>query len=65
VTLKNISKGDNYEALRYLGPGQLAVQEISDPAMTEKDVLVKIMACGICGTDVQGYLGLALTRPAL
>ncbi|MBN2238806.1 MAG: galactitol-1-phosphate 5-dehydrogenase [Dehalococcoidales bacterium] len=50
------------KALRYLGPGQLAVQEVPDPVMSDNDVLVKVMACGICGSDVHGYLGLTGRR---
>lgn len=52
------------KALRYLGPGQLAVQEIPDPTISANDVLIKVMACGICGSDVHGYLGLTGRRTA-
>lgn len=50
------------KALRYLGPGQLAVQEVPEPTVSENDVLVKVLACGICGSDVHGYLGLTGRR---
>ena len=52
------------KALRYLGPGQLAVQEVPAPTISENEVLVKVMACGICGSDVHGYLGLTGRRTA-
>ncbi len=52
------------KALRYLGPGQLAVQEVSVPTISENEVLVQVMACGICGSDVHGYLGLTGRRTA-
>jgi len=52
------------KALRYLGPGQLAVQEVPEPAISENEALVKVMACGICGSDVHGYLGLTGRRTA-
>jgi 2-desacetyl-2-hydroxyethyl bacteriochlorophyllide A dehydrogenase len=52
------------KALRYLGPGQLAVQDVPAPTISENEVLVKVMACGICGSDVHGYLGLTGRRTA-
>ncbi|MFC1920986.1 zinc-binding dehydrogenase [Chloroflexota bacterium] len=52
------------KALRYLGPRQLAVQKLPDPTVAENDVLVKVIACGICGSDVHGYLGLTGRRTA-
>ena len=52
------------KALRYLGPGQLAVQEVPAPIISENEVLVKVSACGICGSDVHGYLGLTGRRTA-
>lgn len=52
------------KALRYLGPEQLTVQEIPEPDMAENDVLLKVMSCGICGSDVHGYLGLTGRRIA-
>lgn len=51
-------------ALRYLSPGQLAVQKIPEPNIADNEVLVKVMACGICGSDVHGYLGLTGRRIA-
>ncbi|HLU83147.1 MAG TPA: alcohol dehydrogenase catalytic domain-containing protein, partial [Trueperaceae bacterium] len=44
------------KAARYLGPGQLAIEEIDVPAVGDGDVLVKMRACGVCGTDVKTYL---------
>jgi 2-desacetyl-2-hydroxyethyl bacteriochlorophyllide A dehydrogenase len=52
------------KALRYLGPGQLAVQEVPEPTISENEALVKVMACGICGSDAHGYLGLTGRRTA-
>jgi len=52
------------KALRYLGPGKIVVQEQPEPAIKEDEVLVKIMASGICGSDVHGYLGLTGRRIA-
>jgi L-iditol 2-dehydrogenase len=37
--------------------GELEVQERPEPAVGERDVLVRVMACGICGSDVHGFDG--------
>jgi L-iditol 2-dehydrogenase len=36
---------------------QLEITEMPDPAPGPEDVLVRIKACGICGSDVHGYDG--------
>lgn len=36
---------------------QLEVAELPDPVPGEREVLVKVAACGICGSDVHGYDG--------
>ena len=33
-------------------PGEVRVDEVPDPEVGPKDVLVKVGACGICGTDI-------------
>jgi len=33
-------------------PGDVRVDEVPDPTVGPKDVLVKVAACGICGTDI-------------
>lgn len=50
------------KALRYLAPGQLAVEQMPDPKLEENEVLIKVCACGICGSDVHGYLGITGRR---
>jgi (R,R)-butanediol dehydrogenase/meso-butanediol dehydrogenase/diacetyl reductase/L-iditol 2-dehydrogenase len=45
------------KALRYLGPQKILLQEQPEPAIKEDEVLIKIMASGICGSDIHGYLG--------
>ena len=44
------------KALRYFGPGKVAVEEMPAPAIGPDELLVAIAACGICGTDVKTYL---------
>lgn len=41
----------------FLGNGQFQVVEEPVPTIGELDVLVKVSACGICGTDVHIYHG--------
>lgn len=50
------------KALRYLGSKKLEVQEVPRPAVQKGEVLLKVRACGICGSDVHGWLGLTGRR---
>jgi L-iditol 2-dehydrogenase len=43
------------KAVRYYGPGNLAVEEIPQPALSTGEILVQVKACGICATDVKTY----------
>jgi L-iditol 2-dehydrogenase len=36
---------------------RLEVRDVPAPAVGERDVLVRVRACGICGSDVHGYDG--------
>jgi len=36
---------------------KLVYKDVPDPVIVDNEVLVKIMACGICGSDVHGYDG--------
>ncbi|KAK0303162.1 hypothetical protein LTR01_008308 [Friedmanniomyces endolithicus] len=44
-------------ALQYSKPEDFAVVEIDVPSIGEEDVLVKIEACGVCGTDLHYHKG--------
>lgn len=50
------------KALRYLGPRKLEIRELPTPEPARGEVLIKVLACGICGSDVHGYLGLTGRR---
>ena len=50
------------KALRYIGNRMLEIHEIPVPLPKEEEVLIKVSACGICGSDVHGYLGLTGRR---
>ncbi len=52
------------KALVYKGPKQLEIEQRPVPAPKEGELLLKVKACGICGSDVHGYLGLTGRRIA-
>lgn len=37
------------------GPRDIRLESVEIPAITDSDVLVKVKACGICGTDLHAY----------
>ncbi|KAK5690912.1 hypothetical protein LTR97_012075 [Elasticomyces elasticus] len=45
------------KALQYSKPEDFGVVEIDVPPIGEEDVLVKIEACGVCGTDLHYHKG--------
>lgn len=45
------------KAAVYHGPRDIRVEEIPIPEIREKDVLVKVKYCGVCGTDLHIYNG--------
>lgn len=45
------------KALRYLGPFCLRLEQVPIPDMAPDGCLVRVRACGICGSDVHGYTG--------
>ncbi|MCX7795007.1 MAG: galactitol-1-phosphate 5-dehydrogenase [bacterium] len=50
------------KALVYYGPRDIRISEIEKPKINKNEVLVKVEACGICGSDVHGYLGITGRR---
>jgi len=54
------------KAAVYKGNHTIVLEEVAIPSIGSDDILVKIMACGICGTDVhifEGSEGAAQTTP--
>ena len=45
------------QALVLTAPSQLEVQPMPDPVPAEDEVLLRIHACGICGSDIHGWDG--------
>ena len=52
------------KALVYTNPGQLEYRDEPDPAPTNGDVLIRVEASGICGSDMHAYFGHDDRRPA-
>ena len=45
------------KALLLTEPGKLEITELEKPAFGADEVLVKVAACGICGSDIHGFDG--------
>jgi|SRR5690554_2688345 len=45
------------KALVYKGPKELELMDYAVPIRKDGEVLIKVKACGICGSDFEGYLG--------
>lgn len=50
------------KAIVYEGPNILNYKEVPDVSPKPLEVKVRVKACGICGSDVHGYLGLTGRR---
>lgn len=45
------------KGLVYTGPENVVIKQIDDLKVQPGEVLIKVKAAGICGSDVHGYLG--------
>jgi threonine dehydrogenase-like Zn-dependent dehydrogenase len=45
------------KAVVWLGPRQMEVQEMAEPTPSAGEVVIKVEAVGICGSELSGYLG--------
>jgi len=43
------------KAAVFHGPGDIRVEEVKNPILKDDDILLKIHACGICGSDLHTY----------
>ena len=39
----------------YLGPEQVALQDVDEPTVGDGQVLIKVARAGLCGTDLHIY----------
>src|SRR4028118_1646013 len=49
--------GGSMKAVVWNGPEMMAVEEVPEPALDEGMLIVRPDAAGICGSEVEGYLG--------
>jgi threonine dehydrogenase-like Zn-dependent dehydrogenase len=52
------------KALVYTGPNSLELRDEPDPVAADDDVVVRVDAVGICGSDMHAYHGYDSRRPA-
>jgi len=45
------------KALVYKGPGQLSFETVREPELQPGELLLKVDSVGICGSELEGYLG--------
>jgi threonine dehydrogenase-like Zn-dependent dehydrogenase len=45
------------QSLVWTKPERMEIQETEIPAISEEEILVKVDAVGICGSEIEGYLG--------
>lgn len=45
------------KALVFNGPMDMTVEDVAEPAAGPEDVILDVLAVGICGSDVHGYAG--------
>ena len=50
------------KALVYTQPYCFEYKDFADPVVGDDDVLIRVMACGICGSDVRGFTGMTGRR---
>lgn len=52
------------QALIYQGPEKLTLEEVDVPSVKPGEVLVRVESVGICGSELEGYLGHSSIRVA-
>ena len=55
--MQNHTVPSEMRALVWLGPHQMELQTLPTPVPTKNEVLIKVGAVGICGSELSGYLG--------
>jgi len=53
------------KAAIYYGPGDIRVENVSDPKLEADGILIRVKACGICGSDIHPYRVGGLIEPGL
>ncbi|GBF60482.1 d-arabinitol dehydrogenase, partial [Trichophyton mentagrophytes] len=53
---------NSMKALRYSKPEEFSIVNIPLPELRENDVMIKVKACGVCGTDLHIHEGEFLAK---
>lgn len=53
------------KALILMERGKLSLEEVPEPRLEEGEIIVRMRACGVCGTDIEKVKGEAITPPVL
>ena len=53
------------KAAVYYGPGDVRVENVSNPELETNGILIRVKACGICGSDMHPYRVGGLIEPGL
>lgn len=53
--MRSSDVGAALRAARYHGPGDIRVEEVSEPPLAADDVRIRVLYAGICGTDLHEY----------
>jgi len=61
----DLKGGAKMKAATYYGPGDIRVENISDPRLEADGILIEVKACGICGSDMHPYRVGGLIEPGL
>lgn len=62
LKFENRKRDKQMRAIVYEGPNKLTLKDIEDTSPKFGEVKIRMRACGICGSDVHGYLGVTGRR---
>ncbi len=52
------------KAVVYEGVGKISIKEVKEPELKDDNIIVKVKACAICGTDYKAYkIGISNIKP--
>ena len=53
------------KAARYYGPGDIRIEQMPQPEPGHGEILVRVLSCGLCGTDLAKYRHKLVEPPAV
>ena len=53
------------KAAVYYGPGDIRVEDVQDPELETDGIIIRVKACGICGSDLHPYRISGLMEPGM